>query len=568
MNIATRLLPCALSSITLLSLASAQTTERPSVATGNVQANSASVNAAVSPDGRYVAFQSLASNLAPIDNNSTDDVFLHDRVSGTTTLISANASNPNQTANSYSGSPAISTGGLFVAFYSLATDLVSPPALSGCAWVRDVAAGQSIVVSRHSNGNPAFAGQPVSISASGRYIAYESGVTDIVAGDLNGKTDVFVFDRTTNSTVLASLTVTGVQANQNCTSAALSPDGRFVAFVTTATNLDPLATGPSSQVYVKDLQTGVLFLASQSSLGVAGDNSSSDPHMSANGCVVFLSYALNLVPVVGGGIYLRNFQTNQTERVSVNDAGTPPNNSAYSPDISADGRFVVFESTATNLDFGANPGAWQIFLRDRVNSTTRTVSLSSAGQASNAQGAINSTISADGRVVVFESMATNLVPNDTNGTTDVFLRDRMGSSPFEYGVAQQNSHGCTPAITWSGTPSKSAGSGFTIGCNQVLNKKPGIMLYSTHGSSVTPFQGTFLYLKSPIVRTAAQNSGGSASGIDCTGHFALDFNTWMAASSDPTLILGAEVWVQYWSRDTQAPSASNLSDALTFVIGA
>jgi hypothetical protein len=305
-------------------------------------------------------------------------------------------------------------------------------------------------------------------------------------------------------------------------------------------------------------------------MGAVSDNVCATPRVSSGGrYVVFLGYGSNLVPngPFVPSIYLRDVAASVTERASVNDLGAGADNSSYAPSISADGRFVAFQSAGSNLDVGASGSAYQVFLRDRDKHTTRTVSVNTAGQFATPSGAIAPAISGDGRFVAFESDATNLVAADTNASTDVFLRDRKTAAPWKYGVAQRNSLGCTPAIGSSGTPSATASSGFSITCSQVINNKTGLLFYSTTGAAAAPFLGGFLYCKAPTMRTPTRNSFGSASGSDCSGHFSIDFDAWIHGGSDPALVFGRSVWAQWWSRDPGAASTTNLSDAITFVIG-
>lgn len=135
-----------------------------------------------------------------------------------------------------------------------------------------------------------------------------------------------------------------------------------------------------------------------------------------------------------------------------------------------------------------------------------------------------------------------------------------------YCTSKVNSQGCTPAISWSGAASASAGSGFTLDASAVLNQKSGVLFYGTSGRAVLPFHSGFLCLAPPRRRTAVQDSGGSASGADCSGVYSLDFNAWIASGVDPALVAGAEVNAQYWSRDPgfPPPGAIGLTDAVEF----
>ncbi len=124
-----------------------------------------------------------------------------------------------------------------------------------------------------------------------------------------------------------------------------------------------------------------------------------------------------------------------------------------------------------------------------------------------------------------------------------------GPTPEVYGVAKTNSAGCAPTLTLSGTPSASAGSGFTLTAAQILNQKNGLFFYSLQGRQSAPFGGGQLLLAPPLRRAAPLNSGGSASGVDCSGSFSFDFNAWVASGTDAALVAGVTVDGQFWYRD-------------------
>jgi hypothetical protein len=143
------------------------------------------------------------------------------------------------------------------------------------------------------------------------------------------------------------------------------------------------------------------------------------------------------------------------------------------------------------------------------------------------------------------------------------------SEPAVYCTPKTNSLGCASSIGWSGMPSASAGSGFVVNSTNVLNQVFGILFYGKDGPASAPFQGGFLCVRMPLVRTPVQSSGGSPQpATDCTGSFALDFNAWIASGQDPSLVAGSAVWAQYWSRDPgfAPPQNTNLSDGLAFAV--
>jgi Tol biopolymer transport system component len=287
-----------------------------SVSTRGAQANDYSNEPALSADGRFVAFRSYASNLVPGDTNSKQDVFVHDRQRRTTTRVSVG---PRGTqANDSNGGPVLSANGRFVAFYSYASNLVP--------------------------------------------------------GDTNSATDVFVHDRQRRTTTRVSVGPRGVQGNGDSEWAALSADGRFVAFHSEAINLvlDTDDTNDETDIFVHDRQRRT------------------------------------------------------TTRVSLGPGGAQGDNDSYWPALSANGRFVAFLSYASNLVPGDTNGKQDVFVHDRQRRTTTRVSVGPRGVQGNDDSGLYGTIapSADGRFVAFASDASNLVPGDTNGTKDVFVRIR------------------------------------------------------------------------------------------------------------------------------------------------
>jgi hypothetical protein len=175
-------------------------------------------------------------------------------------------------------------------------------------------------------------------------------------------------------------------------------------------------------------------------------------------------------------------------------------------------------------------------------------------------------LSRDAHVVVFGSLGQNLVPNDTNGVSDIFLRTCL--APTSYCTAKRNSLGCLPSVGTTGVPMASWPTGFTIDAERVLNQKQGMLIYSTAGAAAVPFAGGTLCLQGPLQRTPVQGSGGTPGAMNCTGTFSLDFNAWIASGANPALVAGATVWAQYWSRDPgfAPPDNVSLTDATTFVI--
>jgi hypothetical protein len=383
--------------------ASVGITERVSLSSAGAEGNGPSESPAISADGRYVAFDSLASNLVTDDSNGVKDVFVRDHQTWVTDLVS------------------VSTGGV-----QGTSDSLSP-----------------------------------AISSDGRYVAFQSFANDLVLGDtvLCGTTlftyscpDIFVRDRQTSTTELVSLSSAEVQADSESWSPAINDDGRFVAFYSDATNLVSGDTNDVEDVFVRDRQAGTTVRVSVSSGGTQA-NGASDGWIAISSTgryVAFTSDASNLVTGDTndtGDVFVRDRDTDadgifdeagavSTTRVSVSSGGAQGNGESYYAAISGDGRYVAFGSAATNLVTGDTNGFPDVFVRDRQTATTARVSLHSAGTQGNA-GSFDPAISADGRQVAFQSFATNLADGDTNvfcdtdgddeyddNCPDVLVRDR------------------------------------------------------------------------------------------------------------------------------------------------
>ena len=437
-------------------------TTRVSVASDGTQANDHSVNPSMSADGRYVAFESKASNLVSGDTNGEQDIFVHDRQTGQTTRVSVASDGTQARSGTIYGSlsPSISADGRYVAFHSYADNLVSGDTnLSPDVFVHDRQTGQTTRVSVASDGTQAnnVSARP-SISADGRYVAFISYADNLVSGD-TGYVDVFVHDRQTGQTTRVSVATGGGQANGNSYGPSISADGRYVAFESDATNLVSGDTNFSTDVFVHDRQTGQTTRVSVASDGTQANGPSGKPSISADGrYVAFMSSADNLVSMPGPPtrIYVHDRQTGQTTLVSVASDGTPANSSAFYPSISPDGRYVAFRSNASNLVSGDTNGTWDVFVHDRQTRQTIRVSVASDGTQANGVLTISSkpSISYGGRHVAFESDATNLVSGDTNFSPDVFVHDRQTGQTTRVSVAsdgtQANGQSSKPSISADG----------------------------------------------------------------------------------------------------------------------
>lgn len=410
-----------------------QITTRISVATGGAQGNADSRNPSISADGRFVAFESYASNLVAGDTNNSADVFVHDRQTGETTRVSVTSGGTQ--GNRDSLDPSLSGDGRIVAFVSSASNLVAGDTNNyDDVFVHDRQTGQTTSLSVAIGGAQATgASLNPTISPDGRFVAFESTAYNLVPGDTNGWTDIFVRDRQTGQTTRVNVATGGAQANgpSHSSSIPISADGRFVAFASNAFNLVAEDTNGSTQdVFVRDLQLGQTALVSISTGGEQGNGYSDAPSISADGRWVVFSSASSLVAGDTNGsqrdVFARDRQTEQTTLVSVATGGGQGISHSKDPSLTADGRMVVF-SSASRLDAGDNNGQWDIFAHDRHTEHTALVSVATGGAQGN-RGSHFPSISANGRFVAFESFASNLVAGDTNDWLDVFVQDRC--TPF------------------------------------------------------------------------------------------------------------------------------------------
>ena len=410
----------------------AQTTERVSVSSNGAQGNDDSGNAGISDDGRFVVFDSSADNLVPGDGNGVEDIFLHDRESGVTRRLSVASDGAEADAGSHG--PVISADGSTIAFSSDATNLVPGDGNKTTdIFVHERLSGVTERVSVSSSGqeanNSSF--RKGGLSADGRFVAFDSFAQNLVPNDTNSKPDVFVRDRKKGTTERVSVSSSGKEGNDYSQRATISADGRFVAFDSLATNLVPGdGNGAIIDAFVHDRQSGTTELVSVSSSGKQGNGSSGKATISGDGrFVAFPSDANNLVPGDSNGmqdIFVHERLSGMTERVSVSSSGqeAEANSSSFSEHgLSADGRFVAFDSDASNLVPGDSNGVRDIFLHDRETGITELISVDSAGGQGNERSR-TAAVTAEGRLVVYQSDASNLVPGDSNGVRDIFVRDR------------------------------------------------------------------------------------------------------------------------------------------------
>jgi Tol biopolymer transport system component len=394
-------------------------TSRVSVSSTGVQGDSESLGTWISAGGRYVAFTSEASNLVPGDTNGWPDAFVRDRRTGTTTRITVSSTGAQANGGSFVTS--MSPDGRYVAFQSDASNLVPGDTNGGDAFMRDLRTGVTSRISLSNRGRQGNDGSSFpKLSDNGRYVAFLSGAANLVPVDTNQLEDIFVRDRRAGTTSRVNISSRGAQANGYTNSLTMSGDGRYVTFFSAASNLVPGDTNGENDLFVHDRRTGITSRANVSTRGTQANDATHNGSISGNGrYIVFDSRASNLSPADTNDVFdvfLRDLRTGTTSRVDTSTPGRP-SDGAYYPAISADGRHIAFQpSTGDGND---------VFVRDRRAGITRPVTVAIDGGRPNGQS-YQMAINADGRCISFSSRASNLVPDDTNDTWDVFVHTPTG----------------------------------------------------------------------------------------------------------------------------------------------
>ncbi|MCX4474148.1 hypothetical protein OOK41_28210 [Micromonospora sp. NBC_01655] len=390
-------------------------TVRVSVATDGTEAAGDSHQPSISGDGRYVAFSSSADNLVPGDTNYFRDIFLHDTLTGTTELVSAGPAGVPVSGSSELAR--ISRDGRFVAFNSSAA-LTTDPA--------DIFSGHVFVWERETKkvtriSQASFGWDSLDISGDGRYVTF-SAIANVVPQDTNMNTDVYVHDRSTGTTSLVSRTPAGVAPfSADSINPSISDDGRWISYQSTAKDIVAQPVAEAGNVFLYDRQLGTTRLVSAPQAGGPASGGSTSAEVSGDGRYVsFTSTATNLVPGDANDttdVFLWEAASGVIIPVSATPAGVPGNGTALSPRINADGRYVTFWSNAKNLTGYDTPWQLQVFRFDRLSRANILVAVPRHGTDG---GGEHSDISADGSFVAYDSQGTDLVSGDTNARFDIF----------------------------------------------------------------------------------------------------------------------------------------------------
>lgn len=404
-------------------------TDRISVSSAGEQGNLNSRFASLSADGRFAAFPSYASNLVANDKNAKSDIFLRDQRTGKTTRLSVAANGAE--GNGDSLSTEISANGRYLVFNSSATNLVVGDTNNVTdLFIYDRLSGKLERVLTSGGQQMNGGSYPTDISADGRFIGFASEANNLVPNDTNNSPDAFILDRSSGKIERVSIATDGTEAQSGTYYySLLSDDGRYVAFFSDSSNLVADDTNGVMDVFVRDRQKNTTTRISVDANGQEGNGDSYFPKFSSDGrFITFSSDAENLVPGDTNkhtDVFLYDQIAQQISLISHSYDGKPANGSSSYSHISADGRFISYNSNAGNLVVGDKNGTiYDAFIYDRKTDKTSLVSLGNKGQTSNGLS-MNTSMTREGRSVAFFSEGTNLVDNDTNGIVDIFLRDRL-----------------------------------------------------------------------------------------------------------------------------------------------
>jgi hypothetical protein len=444
------------------------TTTLVSVSTNGGNASGASRGSVMTPDGRYVAFVCMASNLVAGDTNNIADVFVRDLQASTTRRVSLGSSPANySTLPSSSESPEITPDGRYVVFYSTATNLVSGVMTTGEIYVRDLIAGKTIWASTNARaifqsatGSTNIVCCNYSISGDGQFVAFEACTNSPGTSSATGIILRYSLQTGLNDIINTNAFVPRL-SYELVHDLSLSPDGRFVAYVVNNFTTSTIAT--TNSIYLWDAQTGTNTLVSISLDNVTPANGLCDaPVVSSNGqFVAFISSASNLVTNTLAGDYhgyVRDLQAGVTQLLDAdtNGVGVGVDSTAV-PAISADGSVVVFD--CANLLPDNRHQIRDVFIHLMAAGTNDLISASNPALLSQtpdgSSGLTSFSTSSNGQFVAFYSDADNLVANDTNGYRDVFVRDLAGGTNILVSVNTNGSasgHGLSsdPAISADG----------------------------------------------------------------------------------------------------------------------
>lgn len=399
--------------------------ERSSVRNESILANADSYSPQITMNstGRYVVFESAASNLVSGDTNGEQDVFRRDRTSKETVLVSANSAG--NFAHGSSGNASMSVDGNLVVFESTGTDIVSGDSNNAKdIFLRNMITEETIRVSVNSaeNQSNGDSTEPV-VSGDGNFVAFASEADNLVAGDSNGASDIFVRDVVNGTTERVSVKSDSSEAGSGSYNPSISEDGRYVVFESDATNLVNGDVNQSRDIFLHDRNTATTVRVSVSATAQESDGSSSQAVISLDGTrIVYQSEATNIVAGDTNGasdVFLYTVADGSVARLSDRSVGGSSNGASSHPVLSDDGLFVAFESEASDLVSGDSNGTSDIFVYNTDDSLLVRVSVTATSRQVNGSS-ISPSLNSNGNFVSFASDSTGLISGDTNDAIDIF----------------------------------------------------------------------------------------------------------------------------------------------------
>jgi Tol biopolymer transport system component len=534
-----------------------QDTTRVSIGSNGVQGDGDSLRSSMTPDARFVGFSSLADDLVAGDTNSKEDVFVVDRASGLIERVSVDSFGNQAQDGGAVACPGISADGRWVAFVSDSSDLV-PGDTNGASdvFIRDRATGTTSRVSVDSAGAEADSGSfNPTLTGSGQFVVFNSDANNLVTGDANQQRDVFLRDLVAGTTERVSVDSSGFEGNGSSRLGAASADGRYVVFSSAASNLVAGDTNGRDDVFVRDRVLGTTERVSVDSSGVEGDSSSSVASLSDDGrFVAFQSSARNLVAGDTNAaidIFLRDRTLGTTTRVSVDSNGVEGNYDSLSPVLSPDGARVGFSSQSTNLTDVDRNKSLDAFVHDVASGATECVSVVASGDTAD-QLSVFRGFSAGGRSTVFDSRADDLDASDTNGACDVFVREPCAAPAtwVNYGSGVAGTNGI-PALTARRFPALGATVDVDL-ANSYGQPSLGLLVVGLQrGSFKTKFGADLLVTPGLLVPISFSYSG----------------DVFTGAIPDDVAFCGATVDLQGIEFDPGAQFGVSFSQGLELVIG-
>ena len=547
-------------------------TIRISESASGEQANGHSDGAFMSDDGRYIAFQSSASNLVPGDTNGKPDVFLRDMQAGTIHRVSLGANG--QQLSLDSRLLGLAPDGSKVAFRTAAVDVVSGYfGATERVIVRNLQTGTNQLVNLMSNGQ--LSGRQLGITV------LSSNLRFIVFAEYDPTASTYLYSmwrRDMESGIVRQLPVSYQAGTYEAT---ISDDGRWVAYT------NPAGQSSIRTVFLYDsaIENAVQLFSIFGSTPCDSYHSIEMPVLNRDGSKLVFTSNSALVPGLNSGVCRHIFEFDRNAG-SVRALAVAPNGVSANGDgltfgysvarfgaRSADGGTVMFTTTATNLVPQA-PGQRGLILKRLSTGANELIDLELDGTDCSITSLPSSVwaptygnaLSRDARYVVFSTTCDQIVPNDTNNTSDVFLRDRWYPGPVNFCESKPNSHGCLPRMGWQGSPSLGGSDDFHLTASQVRNSSPGIMFWGT-GPDRVPFAGGYRCVRGPVIRSGVVQSGGTPyPGTDCSGTYSYHFSHAYMASY--LLAPGTSLYAQYWQRDVLHPDGTGqgLTDGLEFTI--